>query len=451
MLDVSGAMPLVLRWSLRLETPRSIPYRLVAALLERDDVIQIGEVITRQALVDPEPEISEILAEVRSRGLRAEGHGPGASEPTLQAGAAAGLSADHEARTGAELRDRLRAGMWAFIRHTDLLRDARGIVAEMLAAGTPFERTAFTSDWSLPPWIASEGTIDATIAEAMRGGLDPATAYACATLRPATYEGLDQQVGAIAPGRVASLNVLGDPATPTPQRVFSLGREVARDGELLVEVPDIEWERLDAPPWTRRAAGPPADAYRLRDDDPEIYLEAASMIRRGRGPGGEPIAAIGIEEPTMRLTRARAYGFPPGLEGFASTLTPRRLLVALGGDPEALERCVDATVAAGGGIALRHRGELLVLPLPFGGAITQAPFARVETFWRAVAAAFAELGSDLVDPISTLLYIGASGLPGARFAERGLIDTRAGEIIRPSVGVPWKHQGPLTDEPTNRL
>jgi len=451
LLDVSRRLPLVLRWSLRLETPRTIPYRLVMALLERDDVTQVGEVMTRQALVHPVADICEILATARSRGLRAEGHGPGASEPTLQAGAAAGLSADHEARTGAELRDRLRAGMWAFIRHTDLLRDAHGIVTEMLAAGTPFERTAFTSDWSLPPWIAGDGTIDAAIAEALRAGLDPAQAYACAGLRPATYEGLDQQLGAIAPGRMASLNVLSDPAEPTPERVFSLGREVAREGELLVDVPDVEWDRLEAPPWTRRAAGPPVDSYRLRDDDPEIHLEAASMVRRGAGPGGEPIAVVGIEEPTMGMTRARGYGFPAALEGIASTLTPRRLLIGLGGDPAALAHCVDSVVGCGGGIALRHRGELLLLPLPYGGAISPAPFARVESFWRAVAAAFAELGSDLADPISTMLYIGSSGLPGARFAEEGLIDTRPGEIIQPATVVPWRSHGMAVAQPTNRL
>ncbi|HVX31535.1 MAG TPA: adenine deaminase C-terminal domain-containing protein [Solirubrobacterales bacterium] len=449
LLNVSRRMPFVLRWSLRLETPRTIPYRLVEALLERDDVVQIGEVMTRQALVEPTADLCTLLAAVRSRGLRAEGHSPGASEATLQAGAAAGLSADHEARRGEEILRRLRAGLWAFVRQTDLLRDARAIVGEMLEAGISFERIAFTSDWSLPPWIATEGTIDAVIAEALAAGLPAAEAYACATLRAALYEGLDHQLGAVAPGRVASLNVLADPELPTPERVFSLGREVARDGELLVEVPDIEWSRLEAPPWTERTAGPPAEAYGLRPEDPAIFLEAASMIRPGEGPGGEPIAAVAIHEATMTMTRARAFGFPSALEGFASTLTPRRLLVALGGDPAAVACCVDAVVGDGGGIAIRHGGELLRLPLPYGGAITPAPLARVEEFWRSVRAVFADLGSDLRDPISTMLYIGSSGLPGARFAQEGLIDTRAGRTISPASFVPWKDH--RCGQPTNRL
>lgn len=449
LLNVSRRMPLVLRWSLRLETPRTIPYRLVEALIERDDVVQVGELMTRQALVEPSAELCSLLAAVRSHGLRAEGHSPGASEGTLQAGAAAGLSADHEARRGEEVLRRLRAGLWGFIRQTDVLRDARAIAGEMLATGVSFERTAFTSDWSLPPWIATEGTIDAAIAEAIAAGLPAAEAYACAALRPATYQGLDHQLGAIAPGRVASLNVLADRQHPTPERVFSLGREVAREGELLVELADIEWPRLEAPPWTRRSAGPPAEAYRPRPEDPSIFLETASMIRPGEGPGGKPIAAVAIHEPTMTMTRARAFGFPPGLEGFASTLTPRRLLVALGGDPDAVARCVDATIADGGGIAIQHRGELLRLPLPYGGAISPEPFASIEAYWLSVRAIFTELGSDLPDPISTMLYIGSSGLPGAWFAEEGLIDTRAGVIICPATFVPWRDEGPALNLPTD--
>jgi adenine deaminase len=438
LLDVSARVPMVLRWSLRLETPRTIPYALVAELLDRDDVSQIGELMTRQVLVEPSPELSELIAATRSRGLRIEGHSPGASAPTLGAGAAAGLTADHESRTGEEVRERLRAGLWGFIRYTDLLRDAPAIVSELAAAGISFERTAFTSDWSLPPWIAARGTIDAAIAAALEAGMDPVEAYACASWRPATYEGLGAHLGAVAPGRLACLNVLADRLAPLPERVFSLGREVARDGELVVDFPDVEWDRLEAPPWTHHRAGPPANVYRIEDDDPEIFLETGSMIRFGRGAGGgEPIACVGVHEPTQTMARARMYGFPEQLEGIASTLTPRRLLVALGRDPEAVARCVDAIAAAGGGIAYQSGGELRTLPLPYGGAISSAPFATVDDFWAGVRDTFATLGSDLADPLSTLLYVGSSGLPGARFAEAGLIDTKAGMTVAPARHVAW--------------
>ena len=438
MLDVSLRLPLVLRWSLRLESPRSFPLSGMLDLLDRDDVAQLGEVMTMQALVEPTAEVVEVLAAARSRGLRVEGHSPGASPRTLLAGAAAGLTADHESLRGDELIERLRAGLWAFIRYTDLLRDAPAIVAAMIASGTSFERTAFTSDWSLPPWMARRGTVDAALEAALEAGLEAEEAYACATWRPAAYEGLDAQVGVIAPGRLACLNVLDDPGTPFPRRVFSLGREVARDGELLVEVPEVEWEALGAPRWSERARGPAVEAYRPLPSDPAISLETPSMIRPGAGShAGRPLVCVAIDGPAENLTRAAMHGFPEQLEGIASTLTPRRLLVAVGADPAAIARCVDAVIADGGGIAYQHRGELRRLPLPVGGAITAAPFAEVGEFWDGAKLFFAELGHELPDPLSTVLYIASSGLPGARFTPDGLVDTRAGRTIQPPRHVPW--------------
>ena len=66
-----------------------------------------------------------------------------------------------------------------------------------------------------------------------------------ATIDPATYLLLDEELGGIAPGRRATLNVLPEIGEWRPERVFVDGREVARDGRLTV-------------PTRRRSTGPPA-------------------------------------------------------------------------------------------------------------------------------------------------------------------------------------------------
>ena len=437
--ELSQRLPLVLRWSLRLEPPRRVPLSTIATLIDRTVIGQIGEVMTRPVLDDPPAEVADLIAAARSRGLRVEGHSPGASARTLGVAAAAGITADHEGRRGEDVIERLRAGLWAFIRYTDMLRDAPAIIATLLESGVSLERTGFTTDWSLPPWIAHRGIIDAVIDVALEAGMPAEQAYACASQRPATYLGLDAHFGLVAPGRLASVNVLHDTAEPRPHRVFSLGREVARDGELLVEVPDIDWEAAGAPPWSERAAGPVASTYRRHDDDPAIALEEAAVVHEGRGSGGgAPIACVALDTVTGTFTRAAIYGLPERLEGIASTLTPRRLLVAAGADPKAVERCVDAVIAAGGGIAYQHQGELRELPLPVGGVLTVAPFETVLSYWEETERHFRSLGHEMPDPLSTLLYIASDSLPGARFTAQGLLETRSGRLIEPSRKAEWK-------------
>ena len=439
MLDLSARLPLVLRWSLRLEGPRTVPLEAVSRLLERPDVAQVGEVMNRPGLDDLAADLAEVIAAARTRGLRVEGHAPGASARTLGVGAAAGITADHEARAADELIERLRIGLWAPIRHTDLLRDAARILPEIVGRGISLERASFTTDWSLPPWIARSGLIDAVIEVAIAAGMDPAEAYACASRRPATYLGLDADLGVIAPGRSASLNVLDDVENPFPSRVFSLGAEVARDGELLIDMPDVDWDGLGAPRWSERRRGPVEETYRSAADDPVISLESASLTRPGCTlPGTTPIVCIAIDPDTDSFTRVAIHGLPDRLEGIASTLTPRRLMVAAGADGDAIGRCIDAVMEVGGGIAYQHEGRLKRLALPVGGVLTTAPFHEVVAFWDEAKLLFSDLGHTLPDPLSTLLYIGSDSLPGARFNARGLVDTRPGTLIRAARPVEWK-------------
>jgi adenine deaminase len=430
MLDISSSLPLVLRWSLRLDRPRTLPLEDVARLIDREDVAQLGELMTRPLMDDLPADVAELIALARMRGMRIEGHSPGASPRTLGVAAAAGVSADHEARRGDELTERLRAGLWGFIRHTDLLRDAPAILAEARERGLSLERTAFTADWSLPPWIAEQGIIDAVIRAALAGGMAPEQAYACASWRPAAYMRLDAHVGMIAPGRLASVNVLHDVDEPRPERVFGLGRELARDGRLTVEVPEVDWQALDAPSWSLAHGCPPVETFTARAADPLVSLESASMVRPGAGEDAtRPIACLAIDPVAQSFTRAGIHGMPESLEAIVSTLTPKGLLLALGADPAAIARCVDAVIGLGGGIAYQHNGELRCLALPVAGVITTAPCVDVARFWLDAKELFAGLGHPLPDPLSTLFHLGSSGLPGARFTAAGLIDTRRGELI----------------------
>jgi adenine deaminase len=157
------------------------------------------------------------------------------------------------------------------------------------------------------------------------------------------------------------------------------------------------------------------------------------MLAPGAGShGDEPIICVALDPAMQSFSRAAIHGLPGRLEGIASTLTPQRLLVGLGSDPTAIARCVDTVTELGGGIAYQQNGVIECLALPVGGVITDAPFADVVSFWEAAASLFAALGHQLPDPLSTLLYIGSSSLPGARFTARGLVDTRRGTLIEPA-------------------
>ena len=95
-----------------------------------------------------------------------------------------------------------------------------------------------------------------------------------ATIDPATFLGLDEELGGVAPGRRATLNVL-----PRARRVAAGagavdGEIVARDGALVAAPPAIDWPR-------RAARSPPPEPFTpLTGVQPVARYESAVINRR---------------------------------------------------------------------------------------------------------------------------------------------------------------------------
>jgi adenine deaminase len=69
---------------------------------------------------------------------------------------------------------------------------------------------------------------------AIEAGIPPIRAYQMATINNARHWRLDRDHGGIAPGRYADILVVSDLEKVTIDRVFANGREVARNGRLII-------------------------------------------------------------------------------------------------------------------------------------------------------------------------------------------------------------------------
>ena len=148
------------------------------------------------------------IAAAKAARRRVEGHNAGASYRRLNELSAAGISADHEAITGEEALARLRLGMWTMLRQSSLRPDLEPMLRELLPVVGAARRLMFTTDGAVPSFYAERGVIGGCLRIATALGVDPMRALQMATIDPATFLGLDEELGGIAPGRHATLNVL---------------------------------------------------------------------------------------------------------------------------------------------------------------------------------------------------------------------------------------------------
>ena len=204
-LERLASLPMRIRWLIRLH-PQSFGHEDTFALehlrhlWRLPSAAAVGEVTRWVDVLEGDPDLREKITAARADGRRVEGHAPGASFERLRGLAAAGFTSCHEAVTAEDVTNRLRAGLFAMLRHSSIRPD----LPELLKAATHEEvfasRLMLTADGPTPSFIATYGYMDHLIDVAVRSGVPPISALRMVTLNPAAYYGWEH-LGEIAVGK----------------------------------------------------------------------------------------------------------------------------------------------------------------------------------------------------------------------------------------------------------
>ncbi|GHO42181.1 hypothetical protein KSX_03440 [Ktedonospora formicarum] len=255
LMAATEGIPVRLMYTLPSCVPAS-PYESAGATLTARDlaplardprIASVGEVMNFPGVLDGDQVLLEIIelgqpAGSTARGLAVDGHAPELRGLDVCGYAAAGVESDHESLSAAEALEKLRLGMWLWIREgsTRNLEDLLPVIMEH----TP-ERCGFVADDRTPGDLLREGDLDYIIRRSVSLGLDPIQAIKMSSLHPAQYFGFKDR-GAIAPGYLADMLLVPDLHDFHPRRVYIDGRLVAENGKALFEAPTLPSTGIDA-------------------------------------------------------------------------------------------------------------------------------------------------------------------------------------------------------------
>jgi adenine deaminase len=362
--DALARSPLKFYWMIRVhaqarttDEARRFPLRDIARALDHPWSFAAGEVTRWPDVWGGNADLLGRLDLALSRGQRVEGHTAGAVADKIAALAAGGLTSDHEPITAAEVLDRARQGIAVMLRESSLRPDLSGLLDALKSAPALVSRLMLTADGSMPAFVRDHGFVDHLIRVAMQRGVAPVDAYRMATLNPATYIGREGDLGGVAPGRYADLCLLGDLSEPRPEVVVARGRVAARDGRMLVSVPEPDWSRALTTPearltvrWRARA-----DDFRLppRERYPVIKLVSAVITRLEERPraDGDLFAAL-VDRAGRWVAPGVVSGFGDRVDGLASTITTDFNILVLGRRPESMAYAVNRLLDVRGGVVL---------------------------------------------------------------------------------------------------
>ncbi len=159
----------------------------------REGILGLGEMMNVPGVLAADFAIGEKL---RLFDLR-DGHAPLLRGHDLNAYILAGMQSDHESTLQDEAEEKLRRGMYIFIREGSTERN----IADLIGLVTPktVARCCFATDDCHADILYEKGHIDRCVRRAVGCGLEPELALRMATLSPAERFGLSDR-GALTPG-----------------------------------------------------------------------------------------------------------------------------------------------------------------------------------------------------------------------------------------------------------
>ena len=417
----------------------------ITPLLSDKWVLGLAEMMNYPGVVAGDPQCLAKLA--ASADYVIDGHAPGLSGRDLCAYVASGVASDHECTTAHEAAEKLRRGLSIMIREGSQAHNLDALLGVVTPATA--DRFMFCTDDKDVADLMSEGQIDHMIRRAVALGMDPIIAVKLGSYTAARYFGL-RDLGAVAPGRLASLTIVDDLKQFRVRKVYHCGKLVAEDG-LPIEQPgeqprrltlrssvNVKWIEPDQFAIPATGADPVGvHVIEVKEDRIDTERSLEMITPAGGALHADPtrdLAKLAVIERhqasgTTGLGFVRGFGMTGG--AIASTVghDSHNMVVAGMNDADMCAAAVHLVKIRGGFCAV-HDGRVLAdVPLPIGGLMSDADPATLSDQLDRLHQRTASIVKALRRPFMALSFLSLSVIGKLKLTDQGLVDVDRFELI----------------------
>lgn len=417
----------------------------VLPLLSDPWVLGLAEMMDFPGVVAGNREELDKVTAVGNRPI--DGHAPGLTGRHLCAYVCVGIGSDHECTTADEAAEKLRLGMHIMIREGSQAHDLDALLP--LVRPETLDRFMLVTDDTDVEDLLGQGHMDHLIRRAIGGGLNPIHAIKLATHNTARYFGLND-LGAVAPGKLACLAILDDLERCHVTRVYQGGRLVAEDGvaidpqaierkkHILRSSINVQW--LEEEQFAIKA--PPGGECRVHVIEvAEGRLTTGRAIERLAANNGVLVAdpardlcKIAVIERhqasgNMGLGFVRGFGLTGGAIASSVCHDSHNLVVAGTNDSDMYAAAVQLVKMRGGFCVVQAGQVLAQVPLPIAGLMSEADPQTLSAQLHEVHQAAGRLKAKLRRPFMALSFLNLSVIGSLKITDQGLLDVDRFELI----------------------
>ena len=404
----------------------------VAALLERDEIKYLSEMMNFPGVLYKDEEVMKKIAAAHRLGKPVDGHAPGLRGEIAKQYIDAGISTDHECFTAEEALDKLQNGMKILIREGSAAKNFEALISLM---DDHYGQMMFCSDDKHPDSL-EEGHINQLCARAIAKGINVFKVLQAACINPVLHYKL--QVGMLRVGDPADFIASYDLEHFKIKSTYIGGVLVAENGSSnipsvpvapinhfnckAIEVKDIQLLRNDLLSVPVIEA---LDGQLITNKimfDAELLTNAAGELKNNISLDVLKLVVVNRYNPfKATVSFIKNFGFKRGAIA-SSVAHDSHNILAVGVDDESIVKAINLIIAESGGVSCVDGGNILVLGLPIAGLMSAKDGYIVAKEYTAIDAMAKALGSQLSAPFMTLSFMALLVIPHLKLSDKGLFD-----------------------------
>lgn len=408
----------------------SINSDAIKALLAKDDIKYLSEMMNYPGVLNKDKEVMQKLAWAKLFNKPVDGHAPGLRGESLTTYIQSGMSTDHECFSFEEGLEKLEKGMKILVREGSAAKNFEALISLLPRY---YENMMFCSDDKHPDDLIL-GHINDLCSRAIKKGMDLFKVLQVACINPINHYNLD--VGQLRVGDSADFLVVKDLHEFQTIRTYISGNKLFDNGTTFLN--PVHFKVIN----------------NFNISDKEIsdfsYKSNASKIKVIEAYNGELVTGTSIENSTiingnlisnteidvLKIAVVNRYNDQKPAIGFiknfglkegaiaSSVGHDSHNIVVVGVTDEDLCKAVNMLVEYKGGICALSSVKQMILPLPIAGIMSDQEgrivadkYAQIDTFSK-------ELGSTLEAPFMTLSFMALLVIPSLKLSDKGLFDVQ---------------------------
>lgn len=413
----------------------------ILSWIKHPAVVQGGELTSWPDLLAGDDRLLHWIQETKRQGKPVEGHLPGASEKTLTKMKLLGVNADHESMTGEDVIRRLRLGYQVGLRYSSIRPDLPKLLEELLAMNLKsYDNLTMTTDGATPGFY-EDGMMNVCIEIAIEKGVPIEEAYMMASYNAAKHLSLEEQLGSIAPGRIANINILSDKDNPHPESVLAKGQWIVKDHSPKEISNVVNWEEYGIGKLTydweltenELQFSVPIGLDMVNDVIIKPYAIDTDIATEQLPETKKDAFLLLLDRKGKWRVNTTIRGFTDRLGGMASSYSTTGDFIFIGKNKADIILAGNRLKQLGGGIVIVHEGEILLeIPLTLSGTMYDGNMRDLIEKEKQLKTILVEYGYPFSDPVYSIFFLSSTHLPHIRITQQGIVDVKKKAVLFPA-------------------